>query len=198
MNGRRYYSKEFGDGLVQVFVLDSNTLPDDDPDQIAWLDDALAQSKATWKVVALHHPLYSTALKYPSNPDMIAQLEPVFRKHDVSLVLQGHNHLYERLAPIHGIHYFTAGSGGTVNRGNLAPNVPQREAGNDQTEVFLLLEFDGGTCRFTAFDSNRKILDTGEIHTHLGLYSISQNFVPKPKGATLIFPDRGLSVGPAL
>jgi len=74
----------------------------------------------------------------------------VFSKYGVSIVLQGHNHVYERLTPINGITYITAGSGGEVDKGNSKPGAMQRVVGNDETEIFLMLEFDEKTCRLTA------------------------------------------------
>ena len=53
--------------LVEVFVLDSNTLGrtqtklehgSDEP-QLRWLAEALERSGARWKVVAMHHPMYT-------------------------------------------------------------------------------------------------------------------------------------------
>ena len=51
----RYWAKEYGD--VLIVGLDSNEI--DDPAQLQFLDDTLASSDATWKIVAMHHPPYS-------------------------------------------------------------------------------------------------------------------------------------------
>jgi len=167
MHGRRYYSQGFGEGLVELFVLDSNTLTDEDrpadPDQIRWLESALARSRAPWKIVVLHHPIHSSAMKYPSDQDMIDLLEPILVHGGVAIVLQGHNHLYERLAPIRGVHYITAGGGGTVRKNNLNPNAPERLAGNDQDLTFAMLEFDGEKCELTAFDVMKTVIDQATI-----------------------------------
>jgi 4-amino-4-deoxy-L-arabinose transferase len=162
MGGKRYYSHIFGDGVVEVFFLDSNSVRSD-PEQVSWLDDTLAQSKAIWKVVALHHPLYSTAKKYPSDESMITLIEPLLIKHEIAIVLCGHNHVYERLRPIHGIHYFTVGSSGQASRGGLVPDSSMRAAGNDKENVALVLQFDAETCRFTAYGPNEEIVDQGKI-----------------------------------
>jgi len=187
MAGRRYYSQSFGGGLVETFMLDSNTLQgkgtNPDPGQVAWLQQSLSQSKAVWKVVVLHHPLYSTAMKYPSDPNMIELLEPIFRQYHVSIVVQGHNHLYERLAPIHGVTYITGGSAGTVSKGNLRRNAPERLAGNDQTEVFLMLEFDKTTCQVTAYDALASVID--EATVSLGVNANSADPPPWGRNADL-------------
>ncbi len=90
------YSFEAGD--VCFAVLDS-TLAVWDPvaahRQAEWLDDILTYTKARWKIAIFHHPVY------PSHPwrDMPALREhwvTVFDKHHVDLVLQGHDHAYQR------------------------------------------------------------------------------------------------------
>ena len=70
VNGARYYAVPVADGgspLVEVFMLDSNTLGEDqtrlvdggDAAQLASLDRALRRSTARWQVVAMHHPIHS-------------------------------------------------------------------------------------------------------------------------------------------
>ncbi|MBY8821504.1 purple acid phosphatase family protein [Sphingomonas colocasiae] len=64
--------------------------------QADWLDKALSTSKANWNVVIFHQPIFTCA-----RPDDTAELKsawkPVFDRHDVDLVLQGHDHCYSRL-----------------------------------------------------------------------------------------------------
>ncbi len=47
-----------------------------------------------WTIVALHRPLYSSALKQGSHLELREALEPVFAKFGVQLVLCGHDHSY--------------------------------------------------------------------------------------------------------
>jgi len=166
MKGRHYYSIKMGNDLVEFFMLDSNTLNRKDVNQIGWIEKALAASRANWKIVALHHPIRTTGSSHPPSPEKQEILEPLFKKYGVSIVFQGHNHLYERLAPIDGIHYFTVGGSGTVDVGGLKPDAPERIAGNDQTLVFLLMEFSNKDARFTAYDRLGNIIDESEISLH--------------------------------
>ncbi len=162
MHGRRYYSKVFGGDVVEVFFLDSNTIVDD-AEQVAWLKQALGQSTARWKVVAMHHPLYSTSRRHRPDTSLIQLLEPIFVEHGVDIVLAGHRHVYERLSPIKGIQYIIDGSGGKLREGSLNPDDPRRVAGNDRDRITLLLQFEDGVCRFTAYTLNEEIEDEGEI-----------------------------------
>lgn len=79
--------------------------------QDAWLRADLSASKARWKVVLLHVPVY-TAFSHGDHEKLRLWLEPLFHAGGVDLVLQGHVHLYERTLPIGGIVYVTVGTGG--------------------------------------------------------------------------------------
>jgi hypothetical protein len=129
---RRYYSVPSDPGpepLVEVFVLDSNTLAGTqskvplrpDPAQIEWLDRALGASRARWKLLAMHHPPHSPAAKNGFMgigdgrvPEVALknQLEPVLARHPVDALLTAHNHFYARMVPQKGVRYFVSGGGG--------------------------------------------------------------------------------------
>jgi tartrate-resistant acid phosphatase type 5 len=96
------------DGSVQFFVLDTQTLGDQ---QVAWLDRELAASKATWKLVYGHFPLYSHSIR-GHNGGMIRRLEPTLVKHKVDLYMAGHDHTLEMLRPVKGVNYLVSGGGG--------------------------------------------------------------------------------------
>jgi len=78
---------------LHVYVLNSN-MPDMSQ-QAAWLDSKLAQSDARWRIVSMHHPIYSSG-RERDNSDKREVLLPVLLKHRVDLVLQGHDHTYAR------------------------------------------------------------------------------------------------------
>ncbi len=64
-------------------------------EQADWLDRELAASDARWKIVSMHHPIFSSGADRDS-PERRAALLPVINKHKVDLVLQGHDHTYAR------------------------------------------------------------------------------------------------------
>ena len=113
--------------LVEVFVLDSNTLGKEqtkleqgsDEPQLRWLAGALDRSTARWKVIAMHHPVYTPRrcrwFRFGCRGEDVAlsaELGPIFREFGVDVVFQGHQHLYARLKPQRGIRFFVTGAGG--------------------------------------------------------------------------------------
>jgi 3',5'-cyclic AMP phosphodiesterase CpdA len=109
----RYYTftkKLDGDAHVQFFAINSDVLGANDREQVAWLDRELGKSKATWKIVYGHHPLYSHGSR-PYNLRMVRHLEPLLVKHKVDLYVAGHDHMLEMLKPINGVHYVVCGAG---------------------------------------------------------------------------------------
>lgn len=160
MGGRLYYSFTGGDGLVEFFALDTNEVKDD---QLKWLDEALGQSKAKWKVVFHHHALYSSAKMHRPHLKLRAQLEPLFIKHKVNVVFAGHSHAYERIKPQQGVHYYTAGSGGKLMKGTLDRKSTLTLAGNDQIQIFLLVRVDEKKMHIEAITSAGGTFDTSMV-----------------------------------
>ncbi|TYQ26245.1 metallophosphoesterase [Pseudanabaena sp. UWO310] len=109
----RYYTftkGEVAEGTVEFFAIDTNGNADWET-QLAWLDLQLTKSKAPWKIVYGHHPLYSSG-RHGSDPKLAAKLAPLFAKHKVPIYLCGHDHGYERFNPIDGTTYIVNGGGG--------------------------------------------------------------------------------------
>jgi 3',5'-cyclic AMP phosphodiesterase CpdA len=107
----RYYSTVHGP--AEFFYVDSSSpglYGEGSSLQLEWLDSALADSTSQWKIVALHHPLYSSG-RHGSTPSSHLLLEPILIRRKVDLVLAGHDHHYERTIPIQGITHIVSGGG---------------------------------------------------------------------------------------
>ena len=107
----RFYTTTHGP--VDFFYLDSSVPGLWGPgasEQIDWLDDVLASSANQWKIVALHHPPYSSG-HHGSTPGAQERLVPTLTRHHVDLVLSGHDHNYERIVPRNGVAYVVSGGG---------------------------------------------------------------------------------------
>ena len=99
-------------------------------------------SASDWKMCFFHHPLYSSGETHGSADLQREQLEPVFVKHGVNVVLTGHEHFYERIKPQKGIVYFIVGNSAKVRRGDLTKTA-LTEKGYDQGYGFVLMEVAG-------------------------------------------------------
>jgi len=76
-------------------------------------DDLGAHKDARWKLVMHHRPPWSSS---DHGSDELLQREwgPIIDRHDVDLVLSGHDHNYERTVPLRGGGPVGAGAPGTV------------------------------------------------------------------------------------
>ncbi|MET0727134.1 MAG: metallophosphoesterase [Acidimicrobiales bacterium] len=100
-------------GPADLFYLDSSGPAVFGPGASAqweWLDDSLASATSQWRIVSLHHPLYSSG-RHGSTVGARERLEPILTRHRVDLVLAGHDHNYERTHPQKGITYVVSGGG---------------------------------------------------------------------------------------
>ena len=81
---------------AQLFFLDSNREFFYLWTQKDWLEEKLNQSSARWKIVVLHHPIYS--MKGENNNLVQRTLfADIIKEAGVDLVLQGHEHAYGRM-----------------------------------------------------------------------------------------------------
>jgi predicted MPP superfamily phosphohydrolase len=159
MNGERYYSFKAPQGSVRFFALDSNYM---DKPQLEWVEKELAASDSQWKIAFFHHPLYSSGEKHGSDEVLREQLEPLFLKYGVNLVLTGHEHFYERIKPQKGITYIVAGSSAKLRKGNIGQSDITAK-GFDQGYAFLLMEIDGDVLQFQTINEAGKTVDAGSI-----------------------------------
>ena len=82
-------------GNTQFFLLDSNREFWNLSTQRDWLKKKLSESKAKWKIVVLHHPIYSLRGDF-NNWFVKHYFRPVIEEAKVDLVLQAHEHGYAR------------------------------------------------------------------------------------------------------
>ncbi len=159
MDGKLYYTvKPKPD--VRFFFLES-TYPV--PEQIKWVEDELKASNSDWKIVVFHHPIYSSGQRHGSDLRLREVLEPLFLKYNVSVVLNGHDHVYERLKPQKGIQYFVVGSGGQLRRGNIDRRSGLTAKGFDTDQAFMVAEIVGDQMYFNAISRTGETVDSGVL-----------------------------------
>ena len=84
-------------------------------------------------------------------------------KYNVTLVLSGHDHVYERIKPQNGIAYFVMGSSGQLRNGDLSRGSPLTARGFDSDRAFMLCEIKGDTLNFQAVSRDGNVVDSGVI-----------------------------------
>lgn len=65
--------------------------------QTVWLEHALTDTAARWKIVMVHQPLFTCA-RPQNTPRLEAAWRPVLEAGGADLVLQGHDHCYSRIS----------------------------------------------------------------------------------------------------
>ena len=177
----RYYSVPLPavNPLAEVFVLDTNTLKTsqsklllrDDTAQIQWLDQALGQSRARWKIVIMHHPPHSPTTGAKSfffvpigggrtrEFQLDQQIGPILARHKVDVVFAGHNHFYARMSPQNGIRYFVSGGGGRKTYG-FEGDPSYVLAGGDYYH-FVSVRITPGAFTYRVIDEGGRIRDSG-------------------------------------
>ena len=80
--------------------------------QYVWLDRELSASKAEWKLVFGHHPIFSGGV-HGDSKDLIANMLPMLKKHGVQAYVCGHDHDMQHISR-DGLHFIATGCGSTV------------------------------------------------------------------------------------
>jgi hypothetical protein len=139
--GQGWYSYDLGDW--HVVVLNSNCADvggchAGSPQEV-WLRHDLRTNPKRCTVAFWHHPLFTSG----ANHSPADQMRPIFRAlydHDAEVVVNGHNHNYERFAPqnprgepdtARGIRSFVVGTGGAAHYAfdSAQPNSEVRHTG---------------------------------------------------------------------
>jgi predicted phosphodiesterase len=156
MGGKQYYTFKPRPG-VRFFALDSNYMS---PEQLTWLQKELEASGSDWKIAFFHHPLYSSGGRHGSDAALRDQLEPVFVKYGVDVVLAGHDHFYERVKPQKGIYHWVVGGSAKLRKGDIG-TTGLTAKGFDEGYSFMVVEIAGDEWHFQAISDQGKTIDSG-------------------------------------
>ncbi len=162
----RWYSRTVGP--VQFVVLDSNEVQD--PEQLAFLRRALDEPLADGvrhRVLVFHQPAHSCS-KHGSSRKVLARWVPLLADGEVDLVLNGHDHNYQRFTD-GGITYVVTGGGG-ANLYALGPcpeGTPRPQAAEAEHHYVELTVSSGG-LRVRAVTGDGRELDDTTIAPRAG------------------------------
>jgi hypothetical protein len=151
--GRTYY--DFQLGAWRIYALDSNIGAGSSSNQYQWLSTTLAQDSGSCALAYWHHPIRSSARN--GDQDQMLDVWRLLAEHGADVVLSGHDHVYERFAPMNkeldydprGMRLFVAGTGGARHYTFRDPR-PLSEVRIEETwgVLKLTLSNDGYTWEF--------------------------------------------------
>ncbi|MFB7862056.1 discoidin domain-containing protein [Streptomyces sp. NPDC056069] len=164
--GKPYYS--YDEGNWHFLALDSNSF--DDPAQIQWLKDDLARTTKGCVAAYFHHPLYSSGGH--GNDPVSKPVWQILYAAKADLVLNGHDHHYERFAPqdpdgratADGIVEIVGGMGGAEPYPieTVQPNSQKRISG---PYGVLKLDLTDTTYTWQYVGTDGQVKDTGPTYT---------------------------------
>ena len=157
-----WYSRSVG--AADIIVLDAND--PSDPRQLDWLRNELAKRDKRWRIVVFHQPAFSCA-RHDSDPQVDADWVPLFENSGVDLVLNGHDHNYQRFAAKGGVTYVVTGGGGNPTLYRLDPcpaGTPRRVVGDDQHYHFVAIEGSPRALRIEAIAVGGHRIDDFSLH----------------------------------
>lgn len=166
---------------LRIIALNSNERPDE---QAVWLEEVLAANQSPWVICTFHHPIFSTG-KDRDNPALRKRWKPIFDKHRVDLVLQGHDHTYGRTGfevpgvdddpnaippqtvanvptgvqqvdPVHGTVYVVSVSGPKMYNNSRKPYMKRLA---EDTQLYQVIHIDGTTLKFEARTATGQLYD---------------------------------------
>ncbi len=149
-----YYSYDIG--TWHIIALNSNIDMSKDSRQMAWLLSDLEQHPVECTLAYWHHPRFSSGEEHGNNSDVIPLYRALYEQ-GVDVVLNGHEHNYERFAPQaadgtadsnYGVREFVVGTGGAYLR-NLGERKPNSEVWSNAAHGVLQLVLEDGTYSWT-------------------------------------------------
>ena len=146
-------------------------------DHEAVLEKAVrAYPDTRWRIVMLHHSLYSCENSAEKGPKLRDALAPLLQKYGVNLVLSGHTHRYSRSYPLwdgkpsdSGITYLEGGCCSGCNSKASRVDLPSYSAAGypkADTPVYSVLQVSEDAIRITAYaveDGKSTPMDSGLV-----------------------------------
>ena len=137
-------------------MVDSNRV--DSEEQLSWLEDTLAASDGL-VIVSFHHPAFACGYHGSTQP-VIERWVPLFEEYGVDLVLNGHEHSFERFS-VAGVTYIVTGGAGQGLRdfGTCPAGTPGSLRSDAEHHHYVLLEIDDQAIEATTIAVGGTIID---------------------------------------
>lgn len=155
---------------LKVISLDAEQI-DESPyfleKQARWVDSVLTHDPRKWTAITFHYPVFSTKPNR-DNENLRVKFKPIFDKHKVDIVLQGHDHAYGRGM----VSNVTSGVGvsdkvsGTVYVVSVSgpkmydiSNDPWMERKARNTQLFQIITIKNSTLSYKAYTAAGELYD---------------------------------------
>jgi hypothetical protein len=141
---------------LRLLFLDANRV---DGAQAAWLDARLGEPGPALRTVVFHQPAWSCS-RHDSSREVDRLWVPVIERHRVPLVLNGHDHNYQRFVSAGGVTYVVTGGGGRplYPLDACAADAPERVA-EQVRHHFTAVEVRDGSLAVTAVADDDTVID---------------------------------------
>ncbi|MBC8103377.1 MAG: metallophosphoesterase family protein [Cytophagales bacterium] len=143
-------------------------------EQVAWLDDVLSKNPHRWTVLTFHRPMFSSA-KGRDNKELRALWMPLFDRHRVDLVLQGHDHTYARSKNLRAGVNVRDGESGTVYVVSVSgPKMynlersPWMQRAAEDTQLYQVISVEKDTLRYEARTVTGELYDAFDLKKQKG------------------------------
>ena len=135
--------------------------------QVTYLDDAYSSvPDASWRLLMHHKTMYGACTTHGSNEGVRDLWAPILDKHEVDLVVAGHNHTYERSVPIRNGEKVDRGEGTlyVVSGGAGAPLYTGVEDTwfnkvSNPTYHYIIGTFSETEASFKVYDMSENVID---------------------------------------
>lgn len=174
---------------LKVISLDAEQI-DESPyfleKQAQWLDSVLTKDPRTWTAITFHYPVFSTKPNR-DNEKLRSRFKPIFDKHKVDIVLQGHDHAYGRgmvnnVPTGYSVNDKTSGTMYVVSvSGPKMYDIsddPWMDRKARNTQLFQIITIDGNTLHFQSFTAHGELYDAFDLEKKKGKPNKLVNRIP--------------------
>jgi tartrate-resistant acid phosphatase type 5 len=126
--------------------------------ELTWIDSVLASSKARWKIVVGHHPLYTGGWRKDTKETerLRKTLEPIFSKNKVDVYFCGHEHHQEIIVPPNSkTTYYISGAG---SESRVVDGYPTITRFKSSDQGFMVCSLSSGSLYVQVVNHENKII----------------------------------------
>ena len=171
LSGEEFYAFDFGD--IRFLMLDSSFLTEERKASMGdgewqaeeerverWIRRESVDCQKPWLAAVIHHPVYGMHDEDTVSPQIRRLWAPLLETGGVRIVFSGHQHLYQRTRPIHGVVYLMGNSGQRESRffhGNNLPEYTQQIY--DRGANYQIVEAGVRRLKMTSYNKKGLVID---------------------------------------